>query len=80
METSPGLKDPVAKYLPPATASAIHYVYQNTSERSPLRKLLTHIFASNVRPETLDEDILLFPPEFVADILHTIMKATTSQT
>ncbi|KAK3172312.1 hypothetical protein OEA41_005633 [Lepraria neglecta] len=70
----PGLKEPVANYLPPATASAIYYVYQNTLERSPLRKLLTDIFAFNVKPETLDEDILSFPAEFIADILLINMK------
>ena len=70
----PGLEKPVAKYLPPATASAIHYAYQNTPERSPLRKLLADIFAFNVKPETLNEDILLFPAEFMADILLINMK------
>ncbi|KAL2049800.1 hypothetical protein ABVK25_009895 [Lepraria finkii] len=70
----PGLEESVAKYLPPATASAIHYAYQNTLERSPLRKLLTDIFAFNVKPETLDEDILLFPAEFMADVLLLNMK------
>ncbi|KAK3175046.1 hypothetical protein OEA41_002292 [Lepraria neglecta] len=70
----PGLEKPVAKYLPPATASGIHYVYQNTPERSPLRKLLADIFAYNVKPETLDEDILLFPAEFMADVLLINMK------
>ena len=70
----PGLEESVAKYLPPATASAIHYAYQNTLERSPLRKLLTDIFAFNVKPETLDEDILSFPAEFMADVLLINMK------
>jgi hypothetical protein len=71
---SPGLEELVAKYFPPATASAIHYAYQNTPERSPLRKLLTDIFAFNVEPETLDDGILLFPAEFMADVLLTNMK------
>lgn len=70
----PGLKEPVAKYLPPATSSAIHYAYQNTPERSPLRKLLADIFAFNVKPKTLDEDILSFPAEFMADVLLINMK------
>jgi hypothetical protein len=73
-KTSPVLEEPVAKYLPPATSSAITYAYQNTPERSPLRKLLTDIFAFNVKPETLDEDILLFPAEFMADVLLINMK------
>ena len=71
---SPGLKKPVAKYLPPATSSAINYAYQNTPERSPLRKLLADIFAYNVKPEILDEDILSFPAEFMADVLLINMK------
>jgi len=74
MTTSPGLEKPVAKYLTPASASAIHYAYQNTPERSPLRKLLADIFAYNVKADTLDEDILLFPAEFIADVLLINMK------
>lgn len=69
-----GLEESVAKYLLPATASAIHYAYQNTLESSPLRKLLADIFAFNVKPETLDEDILSFPAEFMADVLLINMK------
>ena len=60
--TSPGFGKPVAKYLPPATASAIHYAYLKISERSPLRRLLTDIFAYDVKPEALyEEDSLSFP-------------------
>jgi len=73
-KTTPVLEEPVAKYLPPATSSAITYAYQNTPERSPLRKLLTDIFAFNIKPETLDEDILLFPAKFMADILFINIK------
>lgn len=69
-----GLEESVAKYLLPATASAIHYAYQNALESSPLRKLLADIFAFNVKPETLDEDILSFPAEFMADVLLINMK------
>ncbi|KAL8706526.1 MAG: hypothetical protein Q9201_000458, partial [Fulgogasparrea decipioides] len=72
--TSPGLGKPVAKSLPPATVSAINYAYEKTLERSPLRKLLTDIFAYDVEPERLDRNILLFPMEFVADVLLTNMK------
>lgn len=72
--TSPGFGKPVAKPLPPATVSAIKYAYENTPERSPLRKLLTDIFAYDVKPDTLDEDILSFPNEFVADVLLANMK------
>jgi hypothetical protein len=36
--------------------------------------LLTDIFAFNVKPETLDEDILLFPAEFMADVRLINMK------
>ena len=71
---NPGFEKPVAKYLPPATSSAIHYAYENTPERSSLRKLLTDIFAFNVEPETLDEDIHSFPAAFLADVLLTNMK------
>ena len=31
-------------------------------------------YAFNVKPETLDEDILLFPAEFMADVLLINMK------
>lgn len=72
--TSPGLEKPVAKYLSPATSSAIRYAYQYTPQHSPLRKLLADIFAYNVKPETLDEDILSFPHEFMADVLLVNMK------
>ena len=48
----------LAKYLPSVTSSVINYAYQNASERSPLRKLLTHIFAYNVKPETLNKDLI----------------------
>ena len=65
---------PPPKYLPPATATAIRYAYQNTPERSPLRKLLADIFAYNVKPETLHEDLLSFPAEFMADVLLINMK------
>lgn len=69
MTTSPGREEPVTKCLPPATASAITYAHQNTPERSPLRKLLTDIFAYDVKPEALYEDIPSFPAEFIGDVL-----------
>ena len=73
--TSPGFEEPVAKYLPPATASAVHYAYQKTSERSPLRRLLTDIFACDVKPEALyEEDSLSFPAQFMADVLFVTKK------
>ena len=72
--TSPGLEEAVAKYLPPASSSAIHYAYQNTPDSSPLRKLLADIFAFNVKPETLDESLLVLPAEFMADVLVINMK------
>ena len=73
--TSPGFEEPVAKYLPPATASAVHYAYQKTSERSPLRRLLTDIFAYDVKPEALyEEDSLSFPAQFMADVLFITKK------
>ena len=73
--TNPGFKEPVAKYLPPATASAVHYAYQKTSERSPLRRLLTDIFAYDVKPEALyEEDSLSFPAQFMADVLFITKK------
>ena len=71
---SPGLEEPVAKYLPPATTSAIHYAYQKTSEPSPLRRLLTDIFAYDVKPEALYEDTLSYPTQFIADVLVTTQK------
>ncbi|MCJ1225076.1 hypothetical protein MMC12_001725 [Toensbergia leucococca] len=61
-------------YLPPGTSAAICYAYDNTPTGSPLRKLLADIFAYNVKPEALDEDILLFPAEFMADVLLINMK------
>lgn len=72
--TNPSLGKSVAKSPPPATVSAIQYAYQSTPEHSPLRKLLADIFAYNVEPETLNEDILCFPIEFLADVLLTNMK------
>lgn len=72
--TSPGLEETVAKYLAPASSSAIHYAYQNTPDSSPLRKLLADIFAFNVKPETLDESLLGLPAEFMADVVIINMK------
>lgn len=63
-----------AKFLSPATSTAIHYAYQNTSDSSPLRKMLADIFAFNVKPETLDESLLMLPAEFMADVLFINMK------
>ena len=63
-----------AIYLPPATSTAIYYIYQNTLEGSPLRRLLADMFAFNVRPKILDEDLLVFPTPFVADVLTINMK------
>ncbi len=74
MTTRPAHEEPVTKYLPPTTASAITYAYQNTPERSPLRKLLTDIFAYDIKPEALYEDILSFPTEFLGDVLLITMK------
>ncbi len=74
MTKRPAHEEPVTKYLPPATASAITYAYQKTPERSPLRKLLTDIFAYDVKPEALFEDILSFPAEFISDLLLITMK------
>ena len=73
--TSSGFKEPAAEYLPPATASAVHYAYRNTSEHSPLRKLLTDIFAYDVKPEALyGDDRLSFPAQFMADVLFITKK------
>jgi len=72
--TNPSLGKSVAKSPPPATVSAVQYAYQRTPEHSPLRKLLADIFAYNVEPEMLNEDILSFPIEFLADVLLTNMK------
>jgi len=63
-----------ATYLPPATSTTIYYTYQNTLEGSPLRRLLADIFAFNVRPQMLDEDLLVLPAPFVADVLTINMK------
>ena len=62
-----------ATNLPPAISIAIYYTYQNTLEGSPLRRLLADMFAFNVRPEMLDED-LVFPAPFVADVLTINVK------
>ena len=72
--TSPGPEEPVDKYLPAATASAIYYAYQETPESSPLRKLLTDIFAYNVKPEAFYKDIHSFPAQFMADVLFVTKK------
>lgn len=69
-----GLKKLVAKYLTPTSASVIYYVYQNILERSPLRKLLIDIFIYNVKIDTLNENILLFSVEFIANILFINIK------
>ena len=61
--TSLGLKEPVANCLPPAPASGIRYLYQKTPEHSPLMRLLTDIFAYDVKPEGLYEDSQSFPVE-----------------
>jgi len=62
------------KYLPPATSTAIQYAYQNTHERSSLRRLLADIFAFNMKNETLKMDLLALPKEFLADVLVINMK------
>lgn len=66
--------DAIRDAPPPATVSAVQYAYQRTSEHSPLRKLLSDIFAYNVEPGMLNENILSFPIEFLADVLLTNMK------
>ena len=71
---NPSLGKSVAKTPPPATVSAVQYAYQRTPEHSPLRKLLSDIFAYNVEPGMLNENILSFPIEFLADVLLTNMK------
>ena len=72
---SPGFEESVAKCHPPATASAVHYAYEKTSERSPLRRLLADIFAYDVKPEALyEEDSLSFPAQFMADVLFITKK------
>lgn len=63
-----------ATYLPSATSTTIYYTYQNILEGSPLRRLLTDIFAFNVRLEMLDEDLLMLSAPFVADVLTINMK------
>jgi len=72
--TNPSLGKSVAKSSPPAIVSAIQYAYQRTPEHSPLRKLLADIFAYNVEPKALSEDILFFPIEFLANVLLINMK------
>lgn len=62
------------KYFSPATSEAIHYAYQNTPTGSPLQKLLADLFAYNVKPDALTEDIRSFPTEFIADVLLINMK------
>ena len=71
---SPPPEEPVAKHLLPATANAIRYAYQNTLGDSSLRKLLADIFAFNVKPESLNEEISLLSPEFMADVLFINMR------
>ena len=66
--------DPNSKYLPLATFDAIHHAYQNTPEASPLRKLLADIFAFNVKPDMLEESLLMLPAEFLADVLVINMR------
>ncbi|KAL8836351.1 MAG: hypothetical protein Q9176_006361 [Flavoplaca citrina] len=72
--TSPIPKKPNPKYLPPATSAAIHHAYQNSPEASPLRKLLADIFAYNVKPDMLQESLLMLPAEFMADVLTISMR------
>ena len=64
----------IAEYLNPASTDAVIYAYENTLELSPLRKLLADIFAYNVKSDTLGEDILMFPAEFLADVVLCNMK------
>lgn len=61
-------------YLLPATPGAIQYAYQNTPEGSPLRRLLADIFAFNVKAEMLDKGLVVFPVQFLADVLVINMK------
>ena len=72
--TSPDREKSDTKYLPPATATAIHYAYQNAPDGSPLRTLLADIYAFNVKPEMLDEGPLVFPVQFMADVLVINMR------
>ena len=61
-------------YLPPASAAAVTYAYEHTVEGSPLRRLLSDIFAYNVKSDSLQESLLSFPQEFVADVALINMK------
>lgn len=67
--TSPEPEKSAVKYLPPATSIAIQYAYRTTLEGSSLRRLLADIFAFNVKVETLEQDILALPMEFIADVI-----------
>ena len=69
-----GLRESITNYVLPVTSHAIRYACENIPEHSPLRKLLADAFAFNVKPEMLHKDILLLPPEFVADVLIINMK------
>ncbi len=69
-----GFETAAQKYLPPAISSAILYAYDHTPESLPLRKLLTDIFAFNVKPQAWDESLLTLPVEFMADVLVVNMK------
>ena len=61
-------------HIAPATPDAIHYAWENTAAGSPLRRLLTDIFAYNVKPESAEEDILAYPIEFIADVTIVNMR------
>ena len=67
-------EQPVAKCIPTTTAKAITYAYENTLDNSPLRKLLADIFAYDVKPQEIKENILSFPRQFIADVLLITMK------
>ena len=59
-----------ATHTPPASSTAIYHAYQNTLQGSPLRGLLADIFAFNMRPETLDKDLLVLTVPFIADVIN----------
>ena len=62
------------KYLPPASSAVIDFAYEHTMDDSPLRRLLSEIFAYNVKPEVLQEKLMAFPKEFMADVMMINMK------
>ena len=58
----------------PIESDLTNFVWQNTVAQSSLRKLLVDLFTYRVAAEDVENDILAYPTEFIADVTILNMK------